>query len=106
MWKLANRIVQSAAPCSSRRVTRSDGMAIRPLTADIWLVHRNWSMVGDTDPDGTPCQPPEGIVAWIVRRDGWKWLIDAAHNMNIVPGVVPQEHRKPASFAADSDSPR
>jgi hypothetical protein len=79
-------------------VTRTQGMTIRPLTPDICLVHRNWRMVGDTDRDGTPrATPREGIITWIVRRDGSKWLIDAAHNTNIAPGIVGQEHRKPMS---------
>jgi uncharacterized protein (TIGR02246 family) len=85
-------------------VTRTEGMAIRPLTQDICLVHRNWSMVGDTGRrlgpsyrGGTPSQPRDGIITWIVRRDGSKWLIDAAHNTNIVREFVGPEHRKPTS---------
>ncbi len=79
-------------------VTQTLGMAIRSLTPDICLVHRNWRMVGDTDRDGTPRgSPREGIITWIVRRDGSRWLIDAAHNTNIAPGIVGREHRKPMS---------
>ena len=37
----------------------------------------------------------EGIVTWVMRRTGSKWLIAAAHNTNIVPGIVGQEQRKP-----------
>jgi uncharacterized protein (TIGR02246 family) len=79
-------------------VTRTLGMAIRPLTPAVCLAHRNWRMEGDTDRDGTPrATPREGIITWVVRRDGSKWLIDAAHNTNIVPGIVGQEQRKPMS---------
>lgn len=79
-------------------VTRTQGMAIRPLARDICLVHRNWRMVGDKNPDGSPRdEPRDGIITWVVRRDGAKWLIDAAHNTNVVPGIVGQEQRKPMS---------
>ncbi len=78
--------------------TRTQGMTIRPLARDIYLVHRNWRMMGDLNPDGTPrAAPRDGIITWIVRRDGAKWLIDAAHNTNIAPGIVGPEQRKPMS---------
>jgi uncharacterized protein (TIGR02246 family) len=81
-------------------VTRTLGMAIKPLTPDICLVHRNWRMVGDKGRDGTPRgSPRDGIITWIVRRDGSRWLIDAAHNTNIAPGVVGPEYRKPMTEA-------
>lgn len=73
------------------------GVAIRPLTPDICVAHVNWRNSGDTDPDGTPRQPREGIFTWIVRRIDNKWLIDVAHNTNIDPQVVSHEYRKPAS---------
>jgi uncharacterized protein (TIGR02246 family) len=33
---------------------RFRGMAIRPLSPDICIVHMNWTNAGDTDRDGTP----------------------------------------------------
>ena len=80
---------------NSRR--RTKGMAVRPLTPDICVVHSNWSNSGDTDPDGTPRQPREGVFMWIVRREGARWLIDVAQNTNIDPHVVTAEYRKPMS---------
>jgi uncharacterized protein (TIGR02246 family) len=78
-------------------IHRTQGMAIRPLTSDICLAHVNWSNSGDTDPDGTPRQPREGIFTWIVRRYDAGWLIDAAQNTNINPQVVSAAFRKPTS---------
>jgi uncharacterized protein (TIGR02246 family) len=75
----------------------TNGMSIRPLTPDICVVHVNWSNSGDTDPDGTPRQPREGIFTWVVRREGGRWLIDVAHNTNIDPQVVGPEYRKPTT---------
>jgi len=78
--------------------TRSSGMAIRPLTPDICLVHVNWSMTGDTVFDGKVRQQPrETIITWIVVRDGERWLIDAAHDTNINQTVVGSGYRKPTS---------
>jgi uncharacterized protein (TIGR02246 family) len=45
-------------------VTRTRGMTIRSLTRDICLVHRNWTMQGDTDANGVP-RPPRSI--WLQR---------------------------------------
>ena len=76
-------------------VWRTRGMAIRPLAAEICVVHVNWSMSGDTNRDGTPRQPRDGIFTWVVRRDRSLWLIDASHNTNVVPEIVGPEQRKP-----------
>jgi uncharacterized protein (TIGR02246 family) len=77
--------------------TQTEGMAIKPLAPSVRLVHRNWRMSGEQDPDGTTLPPREGVITWIVRHDGSKWLIEAAHNTTIVSGVVGREHRKPMS---------
>jgi len=77
-------------------VHRTTGMTIRPLTPEICVAHVRWNNSGDTDPDGTPRQPREGIFTWVVRHINGRWLIDVAHNTNIRPEVGP-EHRKPVS---------
>ena len=79
-----------------RSITRRGGMTIRPLAQNICLVHRNWRMTGEQDQDGA-LPPREGIITWVVRQDSGKWLIDAAHNTNIVTGIVGPEQRKPMS---------
>jgi uncharacterized protein (TIGR02246 family) len=71
---------------------RTIGMSIRPPTPDICVAQVNWSNSGDTDPDGTPRQPREGLFTWIVRREGGGWLIDVAHNTNIDLQVVTAEY--------------
>jgi uncharacterized protein (TIGR02246 family) len=57
---------------------------VKFLKPDIALVHVNWSMKGDKDPDGTPRQPRSGLFTWVVTNQGGDWLIQAAHNTGIV----------------------
>jgi uncharacterized protein (TIGR02246 family) len=91
-------IVSRHATQFKNSVHTNTGMTIRPLTPDICVVHLTWTNSGDTDLDGTPRQPREGIQTWIVRRIGEKWPIDVAHNTNIDTKVVGPEHRKPTSL--------
>ena len=77
--------------------TRTEGMTIRPLAQDVYLVHRNWRMTGEQDRDGAQLPPRHGIITWIVRHEGPRWLIEAAHNTTIQPGIVGPEQRKPMS---------
>lgn len=78
-------------------VFRVHGMAIRPLAADICVVHVNWGLSGDTNREGMTREPREGIFTWVVRRHDAAWLIEASHNTNIL-GVVGPEHKKPATM--------
>jgi uncharacterized protein (TIGR02246 family) len=52
---------------------------LRPDTA---LVHIDWAMRGDLNPDGTPRQPRKGIFTWLVVNESGAWKIRAAHNTN------------------------
>ena len=91
-------IVARHATQFKNSVHHTTGMAIRPLTSEICVVHLTWTNTGDTDLDGTPRQPREGIQTWIVRRIEGKWLIDVAHNTNIDINVVGPEYRKPMTI--------
>ena len=55
---------------------------IKFISPKIALVHFEWAMKGDKDPDGTPRQPRQGIFTWVVKKENGKWLIIAAHNTN------------------------
>ncbi len=54
------------------------------LSPEFGLVHVNWGISGDRDPDGTPRQPRDGIFSWLVMKqpDG-VWLIRSVQNTNI-----------------------
>ena len=54
------------------------------LSPEFGLVHVNWGISGDLDPDGTARQPRDGIVSWLlVKQTDGSWLIRNAHNTNI-----------------------
>ncbi len=54
------------------------------LSPEFGLVHVNWGISGDRDPDGTPRRPRDGIFSWLVMKqsDG-SWLIRSVQNTNI-----------------------
>jgi len=64
-------------------------VTVQLLKPDIALVHVDWSIVGDKDPDGTARKPREGLFTWIVTKHGGHWLIRAAQNTNISNALPP-----------------
>ena len=58
-------------------------VTVQFLKPDIALVHVEWSLAGDKDPDGTPRKPREGLFTWILVRQADGWLIRAAQNTNL-----------------------
>jgi uncharacterized protein (TIGR02246 family) len=56
---------------------------VQYLKPDIALVHVEWGLKGDKDPDGTPREPRAGLFTWLVVKDGRNWLIRAAQNTNL-----------------------
>lgn len=55
---------------------------VAPLSPDIALVHVAWGLRGDTDNDGTPRPPREGLLTWVTVREDGAWRIRASHNTN------------------------
>lgn len=68
-------------------VTRN--VTIQPLAPEMALVHMNWGMTGDTDFDGTPRKPRDGIFTWVMERRDGTWLIRAVQNTNLGPPPPP-----------------
>jgi uncharacterized protein (TIGR02246 family) len=61
----------------------TSAVKVKFLKRDIAIVHVNWSLKGDKDPDGTPRQPRRGIFTRVVTKQNGKWLIVASQNTNI-----------------------
>lgn len=59
-----------------------DVALVRP---DVAVVHVNWGLRGDTDNDGTPRPPREGLFTWVTVREDDGWKIRASHNSNKTP---------------------
>ena len=58
-------------------------VAVEFLRPEIALVHVDWGLKGDTDPDGTKRQPRDGVFLWVVVKKGAQWQIRAAQNTNV-----------------------
>ena len=54
------------------------------LAPGFGLVHVNWGISGDLDPDGTSRAPRDGIFSWLlVKQADGAWLIRSVQNTNI-----------------------
>jgi len=60
----------------------NEQVSIQFLRSDVALVHIEWAMKGDRDPDDTPRPPRQGIFTWVVIKEGGVWKLRAAHNTN------------------------
>ncbi|HXG72677.1 MAG TPA: SgcJ/EcaC family oxidoreductase [Gemmatimonadaceae bacterium] len=64
-------------------VWETTDVEVKFLKSDIALVHVNWALKGDKDPDGTRRQPRRGIFTRVATKEGGKWFIKASQNTNI-----------------------
>jgi uncharacterized protein (TIGR02246 family) len=60
----------------------------RLLTPGLFLVHLDWTIGGEWDPDGKPGPQRSGIFMWLIQRRGDGWFIAAAQNTNLSQGVT------------------
>jgi uncharacterized protein (TIGR02246 family) len=60
----------------------NEQVSVQFLRPDIALVHIEWAIKGDRDPDDTPRPPRKGIFTWVVIKEGGVWKLRAAHNTN------------------------
>src|SRR5205085_7685701 len=70
----------SSDVCSSDLLRESTwtthGHDVRPLRADLELVHLEWTIAGERDTDGSIRPPRSGVFTWIVDYQGGAPLID------------------------------
>ena len=55
---------------------------VQPIKPDVAIVYVTWGIRGDTDNDGTPRQPREGLFTWVTLKQGAEWKIRSSHNTN------------------------
>ena len=70
------------------------GHDVRPLRADLELVHLEWTIAGERDTDGSIRPPRSGVFTWIVDYQGGAPLIAAAHNTDRRAHVRPRLARQ------------
>jgi uncharacterized protein (TIGR02246 family) len=56
---------------------------LRFIREDLCLVHLEWMVAGDRNPDGTPRERRYGLFTWLTERRGEGWLIIAVHNSDL-----------------------
>ena len=56
---------------------------IKYVKDDLAILHINWGITGDVDPDGNPRTPRTGIFTWVVIKENQRWKILAVHNVNV-----------------------
>jgi uncharacterized protein (TIGR02246 family) len=66
-------------------IWETHNITVQALSQNFALVHIDWGISGDTDFDGTPRQPREGIFSWLVSKRDGRWLIRAVQNTNNSP---------------------
>lgn len=55
---------------------------IKYVKPDLAIVHLQWEITGDFDPDGTPRAPRQGIFTWVITKGKAQWQLLAVHNVN------------------------
>lgn len=57
---------------------------VQRLTSDIVLMHVEWTVRGDRNPDGTPRNPSrDGVFTWVLTKSEGRWRVRASQNTNI-----------------------
>ena len=60
---------------------------VKFIKPDVAVAHVEWGIKGDKNLDGTPRQPRQGIMTWVLEKRKGKWLIIASQNTNIRAGA-------------------
>jgi uncharacterized protein (TIGR02246 family) len=83
-------------------VWSTNSIAVQFLEPGLGLVHVNWTMKGDREPDGTLRSPRSGLFTWVVVKRSGEWLIRAAQNTNQGPYAAQQSAAGTTSEAPDA----
>lgn len=64
-------------------VWQTRDIEVQLLNQDFAILHLEWSRTGDRYFGGEPNRTFRGIFTWLLKREGNRWLIRAAHNTYI-----------------------
>lgn len=70
-------------PDFSRAIIEVSRYELRPVTADVALVHVFWTQYGAISPAGAVIARRSGLSAWVVTFKGGNWRIDAMNNKDL-----------------------
>jgi uncharacterized protein (TIGR02246 family) len=62
--------------------------AVRFLQPDLGIVHWNWTIQGDKNPDNTLRQPRFGMMVMLAQKRNGRWLVVVAQNTQRPAGNV------------------
>lgn len=60
---------------------------IRKLGDDVAIVHTRWKLVGQIGKDGETLNDRTAIMVFVAQRLAESWIVEAAHNTDVVPGA-------------------
>ncbi len=69
--------------------------SVKFLGPDVATVHVVWELSGQREPDGSTGQPRRGILLFVLRRQGGRWLIHTAQNTDTLEGALTRPAEKP-----------
>jgi uncharacterized protein (TIGR02246 family) len=55
---------------------------VQAIKPDVAIVFVDWGLRGDTNDDGTPREPRDGLFTWVTVKQGAEWKIRSSHNTN------------------------
>jgi uncharacterized protein (TIGR02246 family) len=88
-WRGREEIERAHAQIHATRMKDSRltilAKTVRPLRADVVLVHADWELAGDTGIEGKALPPRKGVLSFVVAQQGGRWRVEAAQNTDIVP---------------------
>ena len=64
-------------------VLTTKNTVVKFVKSDVAVAHVERGMRGDKNLDGTPRQPREGIMTWVLEKQKRKWIIIASQNTNL-----------------------
>ncbi|AOS61843.1 YybH family protein [Actinoalloteichus hymeniacidonis] len=72
-----------AAVIAQKASYQQEIVSLRAITADVAIVHTEWSWPNHVPIDGTEPEDRRGLITLVLARGQGGWLIEAAHNTRL-----------------------
>ena len=102
MWWKSRAEIEAAHATTHASIFKNshlDGRvaAVTPLGSGVSALHVNWTLTGQTEPDGTPAGPRRGILLLIANEEPDGWRIRVAQNTDIMHGILAPSGHEPST---------